>query len=70
MKILEALKGRFASMPFDDDPEPSLATVAERVIFATRKLLKSKMAPHINSPFARFMPSLSSCNGFEAEMGS
>jgi hypothetical protein len=69
LKILEALKDRFASMPFADDPQPSRATVAERVIFVTRKSLKSKMPPHINSPFAKFMPSPSSCDGFEAEMG-
>ena len=47
----------------------SRATVAERVIFVTRKSLKSKMPPHINSPGAKFMPSPSSCDGFEAETG-
>jgi hypothetical protein len=55
LKILEILKDRFASMPFADDRKPYRAKVAERVIFATRKLLKSQMAPHVKFPSARFM---------------
>jgi hypothetical protein len=51
------IKDRFASMHFEDDRPTYRAKVAERAIFATRKLLESQTAPHLKSPFARFMPS-------------
>ena len=57
LEIFGILKDRFASMQFEEDRPTYRAKVAERAIFATRKLLESQTAPHHKSPFARFMPS-------------
>jgi hypothetical protein len=56
-EIFGILKDRFAAMQFEDDRPTYRAKVAERAIFATRKLLESQTAAHLKSPFARLMPS-------------